>query len=554
MSSLEATEAAPGFHSQDFNSVISELSKKHPITVLLVDDQAMVGEAVRRTLATEADIRFHFCADPAKAMEAIERVKPTVILQDLVMPGTDGMALLRQYRRNPVTRNIPVIVLSTKEEPAVKSEAFGLGASDYLIKLPDAIELIARIRHHSNAYLNLLQRDEARHAMLDAMLQAESANRAKSEFLASISHELRTPLNAIVGFTDILLSDPGQLLPEQQQQREFVGHVNKAGWHLVSLITDLLDLAKIEAGKVDIKATAVDIGKLITVAVFLNQSNAIKRGVSIKNNVEADGIRLIQSDEVRVKQVLINLLSNAIKYNRPRGQVTVSVEERPNGKLRIIVADTGIGIPPEKMESLFQPFNRLGAELGEVEGHGIGLALTKKLVECMGGEIGVKSTLGVGSEFWVEFAGVGSESAKSKHDSGKTGELSDLDARLAAKTGKKVLYIEDHPINRRLITNMLSKFPGIEVKCAENGEEGLRMMNTFNPDLLLLDIRLADMSGKDILQRVKKEGSTIPVIAISADAMPETIGEVIALGAMGYVTKPIDAIKLKATMLKAFGS
>ena len=158
------------------------------------------------------------------------------------------------------------------------------------------------------------------------------------------------------------------------------------------------------------------------------------------------------------------------------------------------------------------------------------------------------------SEFWVEFAGVGSESAKSKHDSGKTGELSDLDARLAAKTGKKVLYIEDHPINRRLMTNILSKFPGIEVRCAENGEEGLRMMTAFNPDVLLLDIYLPDMSGKDILQRIKKEGSSIPVIAISADAMPETIGEVIALGAMGYVTKPIDAIKLKATMLKAFGS
>ena len=554
MSSLKNSEVVAGFQSQDFNSVITALAKKHPISVLLVDDQAMVGEAVRRTLATQTDIRFHFCADPAKVMEAIERVKPTVILQDLVMPGTDGMALLRQYRQNQDTQNIPVIVLSTKEEPTVKSEAFALGASDYLIKLPDAIELIARIRHHSNAYLNLLQRDEARNAMLDAMLEAESANRAKSEFLASISHELRTPLNAIVGFTDILLTDPGQLLPEQQQQREFVGHVNKAGWHLVALITDLLDLAKIEAGKVNIKPTAVDIGKLITVTVFLNQSKAREHGISIKNNVEANGIRLIQLDEVRLKQVLINLLSNAIKYNKPGGQVTVSVEERPNGKLRIIVADTGIGIAPEKMELLFQPFNRLGAEFGQIEGHGIGLALTKRLVECMGGEIGVKSALGEGSEFWVEFAGMASESAKPVNGNIKTEELSDLDARLAAKTGKKVLYIEDHPINRRLMTNILSKFPGIEVKCAENGEEGLRMMSAFNPDVLLLDIHLPDMNGKEILQRIKKEGSGIPVIAVSADAMLETINEVIALGAMGYLIKPIEAKRLKATMLKAFGS
>ena len=169
MTSPTPSEIVAGYQSQDFNSVITALSKKHPITVLLVDDQAMVGEAVRRKLATQADIRFHFCADTAKVMETIERVKPTVILQDLVMPGTDGMTLLRQYRQNKDTQNIPVIVLSTKEEPTVKSEAFALGASDYLIKLPDAIELIARIRHHSNAYLNLLQRDEARHAMLDAM-------------------------------------------------------------------------------------------------------------------------------------------------------------------------------------------------------------------------------------------------------------------------------------------------------------------------------------------------------------------------------------------------
>ena len=372
MASVRTSEIVAGCQSQDYNSVVAALSKKYPISVLLVDDQAMVGEAVRRTLATQADIGFHFCSDPAKVMEAIERVKPTVILQDLVMPGTDGMALLRQYRHNQDTKKIPVIVLSTKEEPKVKSEAFALGASDYLIKLPDAIELIARIRHHSNAYLNLLQRDEARHAMLDAMLEAESANRAKSEFLASMSHELRTPLNAIVGFTDILLTDPGQLLPEQQQQREFVGHVNKAGWHLVDLITDLLDLAKIEAGKVNIEETAVEIGKLITQTVVLNQSNASKHGISIKNNVGADGSWFTQADQVRLKQVLINLLSNAIKYNRPGGQVTVSLEKRPNSKLRIIVADTGMGIPPEKMELLFKPFSRLGAEFGKIEGHGIG--------------------------------------------------------------------------------------------------------------------------------------------------------------------------------------
>lgn len=530
-----------------FLATIEGISRNYPISVLLVDDQPMIGEIVRRMLEPHADICFCFCADPADVFGIIDKIRPTVILQDLVMPGADGMDLLRQYRRRAESANIPVIVLSTKEDATVKCEAFTHEANDYLIKLPDAVELVARIRHHSKSYQLQLQRDEAMRALLEARKVAENASRAKSDFIASMSHELRTPLNAVIGFTELMLGDAEQPMTEHQQ--ELVEHVNQAGWLLLDMINDILDLAKVEAGKLSIRQDAVDVRSLVDQCIMLNQANVAKYGISISSDITNDHMN-VRADAVRLKQILVNLISNAIKYNRHGGKVTLSAEERPGDKLRIIVADTGMGIPQEKLGMLFEPFNRLGAESGEIEGHGIGLALTKRLVELMHVEIGVDSTVGKGTEFWVEFPHV---TTAPKPVTGQTNEPAGFEQKMAAVAGKKVMYIEDYSINRLLMTKILAKYRGIELQCAETGEEGLEMLPVYKPDVLLLDMQLPGINGDGVLMKIKQDGLTLPVIAFSANAQQSDINEVMKLGAMDYITKPVDTKKLKLALLKAFG-
>lgn len=367
---------------------------------------------------------------------------------------------------------------------------------------------------------------------------AEAANRAKSEFLARMSHELRTPLNAILGFAQLLELNP-QL---DARSRSNVQEIHKAGRHLLELINEVLDLARIEAGRVVLKPEAIDCNLLTQECLALADPLARPRGIRLELEGPVEGGLVVRADRTRCKQVLLNLLSNAIKYNHDGGRVGLSVTAEGTDGVRFAIRDTGPGIPEGGLAELFKPFQRLVETESTVEGTGIGLAISKRLVEDMGGRIGVESRPGQGSTFWfvlprvspVTPAEAPPQSVQSPTEPSK-GPL-----------GGTVLYVEDNPANARLMTHFCAALPGVHLLLAESAEQGLQLAQATRPDLFLLDINLPGTDGYQLLERLKAIPgcADIPAVAVSADAMPEHIERAQAAGFRDYLTKPLDMDRL----------
>lgn len=372
---------------------------------------------------------------------------------------------------------------------------------------------------------------EAQAELEVARESAERANQAKSDFLSSMSHELRTPMNAIIGFAQMLEYDSDMTADQQDN----VDEILKAGRHLLDLINEVLDLAKVESGRIELSMEGVDLTTLGADCRNLIQPIADQAGIGLRFDLPAGSA--LFADRVRLKQVLLNLLSNAIKYNRPGGSVRVTAAADKPGHLRIAVTDTGLGIAPEHIGELFQPFNRLAAEAGEIEGTGIGLTITRRLVEMMGGEMGVESSVGVGSTFWLELA-VGQ---MANVGAGETAAES-INATDAPQREAKVLAIDDNPANLKLIAQVMGMRENVHLLTAHTPELGIELALGHRPDLILLDINMPGMDGYQVLKvfQTSAELRHIPVVAITANAMPRDIERGKAAGFTDYLTKPLD--------------
>jgi signal transduction histidine kinase/AmiR/NasT family two-component response regulator len=376
---------------------------------------------------------------------------------------------------------------------------------------------------------------ESNTEMEGAKSAAEKANLAKSDFLSSMSHELRSPLNAILGFAQLMESTNP---PPTADQAARIAQILKAGWHLLKLINEILDLSVIESGKVSLSLEPVSLGEIMSECRTMMEPAAEKRGIRMSFS-PFDSPSFVWADLTRLKQVVINLLSNAIKYNKEQGTVAVDCTVISPERIRISVRDTGAGLVPEKLAQLFQPFNRLGQEAGGVAGTGIGLVVTKQLAELMDGSLGVESTVGTGSMFWIELRSTAAPELIVLNVPGPTTHVQPNrpdGARL-----RTVLCIEDNSANMELVGQLIARRPDLRLLSAINGPLGIELARSAQPEVILMDINLPGISGVEALNILRDDPITahIPVVALSANAMPRDIEKGLEAGFYRYLTKPI---------------
>ena len=418
----------------------------------------------------------------------------------------------------------PIVILMYFQNSTI---AWGLSTSITIYYL----FLYFQVRRSNNEYWKALI--NTKQLEIQA-IELENANRAKSKFLSTMSHELRTPLTAIIGFGELI-----EMLADDKN-KQFASKIVQAGEHLSSLVNDILDLSAIESGKLSLSIEKVSLKDALTESISLMTPQAEKNDIQINSPSSQHIGGNVLADYMRLKQVLLNLLSNAIKYNRPGGSITVSCKSLSNVRVRVTVTDTGTGMNEAQLQQLFQEFNRVGAEQTNIKGTGIGLVITKRLVELMGGIIGVESSQGKGTSFWFELKQVKSAELTSLEQDEIMHSLANSDIKTA--TSEKILYIEDNPNNLLLVTQIIEQYSPHEIISAPDGRLGIDLAITQQPALILLDINLPYDDGYTILEKLRKNDltSAIPVIAVTANAMKSDKERAKEAGFNDYITKPIN--------------
>ena len=429
---------------------------------------------------------------------------------------------------------------SSREQEIRAAETTQSASDDHMTVLQQANAHLVIAAIEAQKLTEQLQKAKAE--LEGAKSVAEKANLAKSDFLSRMSHELRTPLNAILGFAQLLeAGNP----PPTAIQTVRLHQIIKAGWYLLDLINEILDLSLIESGKLSLSPEPLSLINVMLECQAMIEPQAEQRDIKL-TFIPFDNTWFVSADRTRLKQVLINLFSNAIKYNREHGEVEVKCASSTPERIRISIKDSGAGLPPEKVVQLFQPFNRLGQEASTLEGTGIGLVVTKQLVELMGGTIGVESTVGVGSEFWIELI----RDVKPQLTAGNTIPVKFPPEARGKRELRTLLCVEDNPANLMLVEQIIENRPHLNMLSARDSKLGIALARAHLPDVILMDINLHGISGIEAMKILRDDPITahIPVIALSANVMPRVIENSMEAGFFSFLSKPIKVSEFMNTL------
>jgi PAS domain S-box-containing protein len=527
---VEATQAITDQRLRDLQFYTRSLIESNIDALMTTDPVGLISDVnqqmERLTGRTREELIGTPCKDyftePERAQTAITRVMQEGKVTDfeLTAHDKDGKETVVSYNATTFydrERNLQGVVAAARD-------------------VTERI-LAERALQHTNVELNV------------AIATAEKANLAKSEFLSSMSHELRTPLNAILGFAQLMASESP---PPNLSQKQSIDQILQAGWYLLKLINEILDLALIESGKVSISLEAMSLTDILQECQAMIEPQALKRNIDM-HFPDFEHLFYVHADRMRVKQVMINLLSNAIKYNRDNGRVLIECRRASQYKIRVNVTDTGMGLSAKQLQQLFQPFNRLGQESSSEEGTGIGLVVTKQLVELMGGTIGVESQVGVGSIFWIE---LNASMVPKLNQFENVLPENDHEVAMQGQTDmatRTLLYVEDNPANLALVEQLVARCSNLRLISAVDGHMGIRMARAYQPDVILMDINLPGISGFGALKVLQNDALTahIPIVALSANAMQRDIENGMHAGFYRYLTKPIRVDEFMSALQQA---